>query len=304
MIDFRSDQLLKLARTKYASQHFEEALDIICRAPVSVETLNLENQIRYSLGKKSSSEGDFHSALEHFKACSGSTVDIELRVLAQERCKLLNALSAKDVKSVNDIAGVHADAKIKSTMKLPSKCLAPAIWFVGAAAAYRSGYDLQSNDNLSRLIRLIKHDADDKTLVRLGELLADFIFSNTPILAHADYVVPVPTSPDRWNERGYRIPNRLAQVVSSLCALPIFTDVLETVGELPELRRLPRWYRSKAIQGAYKATKNQKIQGYSLIIIDDIITTGSTVTEIAHTLLSAGARAIAAISLGHTERSE
>ena len=83
----------------------------------------------------------------------------------------------------------------------------------------------------------------------------------------------------------------------------MITDVLETVGDLPELRNIPRWYREKAIEGAYGARKNEKIKGYSLLIVDDIITTGSTVTEIAKILLNAGASEVAAISLAHTERS-
>lgn len=303
MIEFASDQLLELAQDKLQSGYLEEALEIIRRTPQSPDKLKLEHQVHYSLGKKSTAEGDFHSSLEHFKNCSGSTVDSELRTLAQERCKLLNALFSRTNSTVTAISGMHAGAKIKSATQLPSDSLMPDIWFVGSAAAYRSGYDSQWYDNLSKLIRMVKHDADAKTLSRLGELLADFVFSCTPVLSRADYIVPVPTSPDRWNERGYRIPNRLAHELSSRCAIPVFMDVLDTVGDLPELRHMPRWYRAKAIEGAYKAGKHQKIRGRSLIVVDDIITTGSTVTEIAKTLLCAGASEIAAISLGHTERS-
>lgn len=302
MIDFSPDQLIHLARSKYDSGHLEEALAVILRAPKSGEKDGLEHLIQYALGKKLAGEGDFNTSQLHFKACSGPIVAKTVRTPAQQRCSLINAILNGKAESVRAMAGIHSSAKIKDTIRLAGESLQPSIWFVGAAAAYRSGYDFDSYDPLSRLIRRIKHEAEAETLNRLGRLLSDYIFNNTPVLPKADYIVPVPTSPDRWNERGYRIPHALAEAVSKSCAIPVFVDVLDTVGDLPELRNIPRWFRSGAIEGAYKVDRVRGIEGKSLLIIDDIITTGSTVVEIADTLLNAGAAEVAAISLCHTER--
>ena len=71
---------------------------------------------------------------------------------------------------------------------------------------------------------------------------------------------------------------------------------------LPELRRIPRWYRAGAIRGAFSVDERTSwIRGRSVLIVDDIITSGSTVREIARTLRASGAAEVAAVALAHSE---
>jgi predicted amidophosphoribosyltransferase len=304
MIQFATDQLLQLAKIKFDSGDHSGALHILKGASQSPEVARLSHEVRYSYGKDLVARGNYAEADEQFKACTLGTVPLEIRVLAHERCALLNAIFKGESTPISRVTGVHAGARIQTATDLDFRFLAPEVWFVGSAAAYRSGYDKQWHDNLSRLIRMVKHEAQPETLRRLGELLADFMYTCcTPILSRADYLVPVPTSPDRWNERGYAIPTALATTVSKMCAIPCYEEVLEVAGDVPELRRVPRWFRARAIEGAYAAKKKPWVEGRSLVIVDDIITTGSTIKEIARTLADAGAAEVAAISLAHTERS-
>ena len=122
---------------------------------------------------------------------------------------------------------------------------APSISFVGCPAAYRSGYDPERADPLSRLIQLVKRGAvsvsvsseREGAVDRLGEILAAYAYTETYILRDCDYLLPVPFDVDRASERGYSIPMILAAKVAMSCAIPLDSSVIVAAGQLPELGR-------------------------------------------------------------------
>lgn len=192
--------------------------------------------------------------------------------------------------------------KIADSREISPDQFAPLISFVGCPAAYRSGYSKDRHDPLSQLIRLVKKGVDESVIDRLGEILIDFVFSSTNILRTADYVIPVPGSLDRVSSRGYSIPLLLAQKLSRMCALPLHDELVTVTGAAPELRHIPRGQRAQAISGAFQTPKKEDwVQQMSILIIDDIITSGSTINEIAKILSSHDAKQIAAVALAHTE---
>ena len=294
---------MALARSKLALGELEQAASLLKKLPQSPERDALDREVCYSLAKQLIGHGKYSEAAEYFKKCITADTPLQMRSLSGERCRLLNAIFQGHVAPVTRFSGLREKIHVKQATNLADISGAPELWHIACAAAYRSGYDSEWHDNLSRLLRLIKHSAEPETLARLGEILAEYVFSSTPIIARADVIIPVPTSPDRWNERGYRIPTALARVVSDACAVPLVEDGLSTDGDLPELRSLPRWYRSHAIKGHYSAAGSPWIRGCSVVIVDDIVTTGSTVREVARVLRDAGAKEVAAIALAHTERS-
>lgn len=303
MIQFPSDNLIDLAKRKVTAGQLEQAAGLLRKVPSCPERDALEREVSYRLGKKLVGDGQYTDAAEYFKKCITTDAPVQMRSLATERCRLLNNIFCHRVSAVTRLSGLSDNVRVQGATNLEADAFAPEIWHVACAAAYRSGYDKAWHDNLSRLIRLIKHHAEPETLNRLGEMLADYVFSHTPIVSRADVIIPVPTSQDRWNERGYRIPNALAGVVAERCAIPVAAEGLTTDGILPELRSLPRWYRREAIKGRYVAAGSPWIHGCSVVIVDDIITTGSTVREVARALKAAGAKEVAAVALAHTERS-
>jgi len=134
-------------------------------------------------------------------------------------------------------------------------------------------------------------------------MLADYVIKHTKILANVDFIVPVPTDPERRKVRGYGIPDVLADGLEKKLALPVIQQVLELTRQSPELRQLPRWQRASAVTGLYDVIKPDLVKGRSVLIVDDVITTGSTLQEIGKQLKASGTNKVYGIALAHTEAS-
>lgn len=107
-----------------------------------------------------------------------------------------------------------------------------------------------------------------------------------------DGVAYVPLSPKSRRSRGYDQSRLLAKTVAKSLGLPLL-DALEKVRETKTQHRLGREDRAQNVQGAYRA--NGLAAGKGLLLIDDIVTTGATLTECAAALYQAGAKSVAGL---------
>lgn len=301
MIGFSKDQLIALATTAFKERQFEACIDLLDRVPNSSGVSQLRVLAAYRAAKNRIAEGALGRARELFSEAGKSDKQNLFIALCQERIRLIRNIQAGLNTAVTELQKRLGDVRVAGVERLDSGNFEPTIWYVGCAAAYRSGYSRLSGDPLSRLIRLAKKGVEEHVLARLGEFLSVYTFSRTPVLEKVDLIVPVPGDPERVSQRGYSIPLLLAAEISSACAVPLHPEILETSGSAPELRHIPRWYRGVALEGAFHTIKEQWLQGRSVLIVDDVITTGSTVLEVGRMLLDAGADEVAAVALAHTE---
>ncbi len=102
-----------------------------------------------------------------------------------------------------------------------------------------------------------------------------------------DLVLAMPLSTPRLAERGYNQAHELARRLARQYRLPLASDaVLRHKHTVPQAE-LPWKERAKNIRGAYMATR--RFDGLSIAVVDDVMTTGSTLSELARTLKKAGA---------------
>lgn len=116
-----------------------------------------------------------------------------------------------------------------------------------------------------------------------------------------DVMVPAPVSAKTLKKRGYNQSALLARVVAEKTGLACDETLLQKVKETAAQRTLDRADRIANVKDAYRADK--AVQGKRVLIIDDIVTTGSTLNECAAALLQAGAACCGALCLaatGHT----
>ena len=114
-----------------------------------------------------------------------------------------------------------------------------------------------------------------------------------------DFIVPVPVGPKRGKERGYNQAALLAREVSAGTGIE-YADILERIKDTPTQAKLTQVERRHNLDGAFVVTDKDKVKGKSILIIDDIMTTGSTCDEIAKILLKAKAKAVFVLTLAHT----
>ena len=113
-----------------------------------------------------------------------------------------------------------------------------------------------------------------------------------------DCVIPVPLNKRKERERGYNQSDFVAKGISSIINVPVFSDVVRRVKYTVTQTHLNAQERKKNIAEAFAVTQSEKIKNKNILIVDDIITTGSTIQETAKVLMDSGATKVIAGSVG------
>jgi len=117
-----------------------------------------------------------------------------------------------------------------------------------------------------------------------------------PSFGANDQLVPVPLHPERLRRRGYNQSALLAERVAMLTGIPVCSQLRRIRPTLPQVG-LGAEDRARNVEGAFVADQAGLV-GLRLILIDDVLTTGSTLTACAGALLAAGAASVGALTLG------
>lgn len=130
----------------------------------------------------------------------------------------------------------------------------------------------------------------------LGAILAR-CFPTTRIAGKVDLAIPIPIHKSRLVERGFNQAAELARVLCKRTGLPLDTSNLYKCRSTRPQADLPFEERLINLEGAFAIRKPECVQGRRILLIDDVMTTGSTFHEAARTLKEAGARQVFAYTL-------
>ena len=123
----------------------------------------------------------------------------------------------------------------------------------------------------------------------LGTMLADYLKGHR-LDAWPTYFVPVPLSRQRFNERGFNQAIELGRIIEKIVRVPMNTNLLHRVRHTVEQAGLSRRERKKNLRNAFTVAAIEIPK--HVAVLDDVVTTGSTMNEIARTLKRAGVEVI------------
>lgn len=141
-------------------------------------------------------------------------------------------------------------------------------------------------------IERLKYDRVTDLAPALGAYLAE----GTQKLPPADLLVPVPLHPARVRERGFSQTLLLAQAAGEQSGLPVDSRSLVRTRHTRSQMGLSREARLVNLRDAFRVRGNA-LEGKRVILVDDVITTGSTLNECARALKRAKVRAVYALTL-------
>ena len=131
----------------------------------------------------------------------------------------------------------------------------------------------------------------------LGLLMAQVAVSD-PALACADLVVPVPLHPTRLAERGFNQAELLGREVAAALGKPLAPQALARVRATAAQSRLEAAERRRNVRLAFAA--GQVSSARSMLLVDDVFSTGCTASDCARALRAAGAREVVVLTLAHS----
>ncbi|MGA2733808.1 MAG: ComF family protein [Syntrophobacteraceae bacterium] len=103
-----------------------------------------------------------------------------------------------------------------------------------------------------------------------------------------DLIVPVPLHPKRLKERGFNQSGLLAGEFARKLRVPVSFDAIIRKNRTQPQTRLSRRERLRNVKGAFELAGAQKVRGRRIFLIDDVFTTGTTLSECARVLKSKG----------------
>ena len=181
---------------------------------------------------------------------------------------------------------VQSPSKAPSTLRLRcANCAHRTIHFDAAVAAYRG----------RGIVRDVIHEFKYNRQIHLRHLVARWLRAALDDErlrdCQFDVIVPVPLHPARQRERGFNQASLLAELLSAHTSIPC-KPLLKRIRYTTTQTALDRSERMENLHNAFRLRKNADVRGLRVLLIDDVLTTGSTLSECARVLKRAGAKSV------------
>jgi ComF family protein len=131
----------------------------------------------------------------------------------------------------------------------------------------------------------------------LAKPLGAWMCGNLRVLTSIDSIMPVPLHSSRLRQRGFNQALLLAHSLSTAGALSLCYDNLWRIRPTRPLVELSGDDRIKNVAGAFALRRPLEVSGMSVLLVDDVFTTGATLNECADVLKIAGAASVNALTL-------
>ena len=152
----------------------------------------------------------------------------------------------------------------------------------------------------ANLIYRLKYGGRDDIGEEIGRMMAaDYLQSR--FFDGIDAIVPMPLHKRRRRERGYNQCYEVARGISELTHIPVREDIVERVRYTQSQTLTKATSRSTNVSGAFALKQGKHPSGLHILLIDDIITTGATLSTCATEIAKLEDVKISIMTIGRTE---
>lgn len=158
----------------------------------------------------------------------------------------------------------------------------------------------ETDKEIQHIIHSLKYKKHFRVGTYFGKIIGNQI--NDKIIAwKINLILPVPLHYAKKAERGYNQSEFIAKGISSFTGIEWDRKTIKRKRYTETQTHLTAEERQANVKGAFKIRNRDKIKGKNILLVDDVITTGSTISECANQLILAGAGKIYATSIAIAE---
>jgi len=180
----------------------------------------------------------------------------------------------------------------------PENPVAQLFWgrcLIEKAAAF-SYYSKGSR--IRNLIHKLKYSGIKEIGYELGRIYA-LSLKSSGFLSGMDIIIPVPLHPAKQRKRGFNQSEYISAGVSDVTGLPLSThSLVRTVLTATQTNR-SRYDRWTNVEGIFRVAEPGEIRGKHILLVDDVITTGSTIESCVNELLKIEDVKVSVIAIGY-----
>ena len=159
---------------------------------------------------------------------------------------------------------------------------------------------LYYKDKVRESIHRYKFNGCPAYFVRYGAIMAECVENNLDC-GGIDVISWIPLSRKRQHSRGYNQSELIAREIGRLVGLPCAATLKKIKNNKPQSGTRDAKQRSENVAGVYQVIDGVDIKGKYILLVDDVVTTGSTLSEAARMLKKAGAKAVYCAALARHE---
>jgi competence protein ComFC len=148
---------------------------------------------------------------------------------------------------------------------------------------------------LADAVHLLKY-SDRRSVVKKLSLFMEQSLAGAEQYRTADLILSVPLHPARKRERGYNQAQLLGQALGSLLDKPSPENIITRARHTQTQTKLNKQQRLENVRDIFTVRKPEQVKGKTVILIDDVLTTGATIGSCAGTLLNNGASQVLALT--------
>lgn len=159
--------------------------------------------------------------------------------------------------------------------------------FWGKAPIFRgtSFFFFQKGSPFQKLLHELKYKGNKE----IGEILGRYAAAellNSPDFCSIDIIIPIPLHPKRFAQRGYNQSEWISKGLSAVLDKPQDTNTLKRVKQTTTQTKKSVFERFENTEGIFELSGAKELEGKHLLLIDDVLTTGSTLNAAINTLLN------------------
>lgn len=151
----------------------------------------------------------------------------------------------------------------------------------------------------ARVIYKMKYGHNPQTAVDMGHVLANELMPGG-FFEGIDAIVPVPLAGNRQRQRGYNQSVMIARGIGEVTHIKVLNGTVRRAPFKESNTRKDRWQRMDNVDGVFTLRDAAALRGKHILVVDDVVTTGVTVTALGQELAKAGDITISVASLGYT----
>lgn len=188
---------------------------------------------------------------------------------------------------------LHAEVDVVPAGRTCSRCRSHSVVY-----AFLSPFSYQ-HDTMRELVHALKYRRNREVASLFAAMLASHLAAMRITFSKDAVFIPVPLHKARERERGFNQSLLIAKSLGEKLGIEVRPDVVKKLKKTVPQMELLREERLKNLTGTFAVENPLLVQGKTVILIDDVKTTGATLEECARMLKKSGAKQIWAITIAH-----
>lgn len=177
--------------------------------------------------------------------------------------------------------------------------MARMLWGRMAVEKAAALFYFEPQSEVSHIVYSFKYRNHPENAEHMGRLAAKEL-SASGFFDGIDALVPVPLARNRQRSRGYNQSHEIAKGINGITGIPIIKDAVTRRTFTESQTHKSRWERLENVEHVFELRRPERLRGKHVLVIDDVVTTGSTVAACSQEIIKSGDVKISVFALGLT----